>query len=223
MEGRGSLRVGLDNGRPLPTVRYMGAPAGRPRDLILQSATDIFARKGYAGTSVQEILQAVRLSKPTLYYYFKSKAGLFRAILDSAYDESFYRITEAVHGKTGCADRLVAVADALFSFARQHHRLMRLVFATIFAAPEEIPPDSINPAKRVRNFQLVLEIVRHAQKSGEIDPGYPAAELTHLIVGAISHHIRTYLLSPDEGLNRRRAARIVSLFLDGARKRRPCA
>jgi AcrR family transcriptional regulator len=59
------------------------------REVVLESAIAAFARKGYAGTSVQDILQATHLSKPTLYYYFESKAGLFRAILDFAYDECF--------------------------------------------------------------------------------------------------------------------------------------
>ena len=190
------------------------------RQAILNSAIMIFARKGYAGASVQDILKATGLSKPTLYYYFKSKAGLFRAILDFAYDESFRRMKVAVDAKADCEERLSALAAALFDFAERNQHLMRLVLATVFAASEEIPPDSINPTRRRRNFELVLGIIREAQESGEIDSRYDPVELTHGIFGAVSHQVRTHLLQPQGRLDRRRAGRIVALFLNGARKRK---
>ncbi len=190
------------------------------RQAILDSAIATFARKGYAGTSVQDVLQATGLSKPTLYYYFKSKAGLFQAILDFAYDESYRLMKEAVDAATDYESRLVAVAAALFDFAEHNQNLMRLVLATVFAAPEEIPPGSINLSKRRRNFEFVLGTIREAQKAGEIDSRYDVVELTHGIFGAISHQIRTHLLLPQGRLDRRRAERVVSLFLNGARKRK---
>lgn len=195
-------------------------PVEDARQAILDSAVAIFARKGYAGASVQDILQATGLSKPTLYYYFRSKAGLFQAILDFAYDESFRLMKVAVDATTGCEDRLVAMAAALFDFAVHNQNLMRLVLATVFAAPEEIPPDSINMLKRRRNFEFVLGIIRDAQRTREIDSRHEVLELTHGIFGAISHQVRTHLLTPQGRLDRRRAERIVSLFLNGARKRK---
>src|SRR5438093_12530684 len=126
------------------------------REAVLASAVKAFARRGYAGTSVQDILQATGLSKPTIYYYFQSKAGLFRAILSFAYDESFRLMREGVKDKASCAQRLVEVAAALFDFATRHQNLTRLVLATVFAAPEEIPPHSIDPGQRSRNFEFVL-------------------------------------------------------------------
>src|SRR6266478_6030577 len=175
------------------------------RDAVLASAVNAFARRGYAGTSVQDILRATRLSKPTIYYYFQSKAGLFRAILAFAYDESFRLMQAELDGKAKCKQRLVEVAGALFDFANGHQNLTRLVFATVFAAPEEIPADSIDPAKRRRNFECVLGIVREGQQAGELDVGYDPVELAHGIFGAISHQIRMHLIQPQGPLDRRRA------------------
>jgi len=190
------------------------------RETVLASAVKAFARRGYAGTSVQDILDAAGLSKPTVYYYFESKAGLFRAILAFAYDESFRLMQAGLKGKTSCAQRLVEVASALFEFANQHQNLTRLVFATVFAAPEETPPNSIDAAKRRRNFELVLAIVRAGQKSGELDSGYDALELAHGIFGAISHQIRAHLIEPQGPLDRKRAERVVALFCNGAQTRK---
>jgi AcrR family transcriptional regulator len=190
------------------------APA---REAVLESAIAAFARKGYAGTSVQDILRATGLSKPTLYYYFENKAGLFRAILDFAYDESFCLMRELVARVGDCDQRLVAVATAIFQFAERHQNLTRLVFATVFAAPEEIPKGCIDLTKRRRNYEFVLAMVRAGQKEGTITSEYNAEEVTHGIFGAISHQVRTHLLMPKGKLDRQRAERVVALFFDGAR------
>jgi AcrR family transcriptional regulator len=187
------------------------------RQVVLESAIAEFARKGYAGTSIQDILGATGLSKPTLYYYFESKAGLFRAILDFAYEESFRMMREGTRGKKSCEERLVEIASALFRFAERHRSLLRLVFATVFAAPEEIPPKCIDPTKRRRNFEFVLQIVSEGQKKGELDAHFDPLDLTHGILGAISHRARMHLIQPQGRLDRASAERIATLFLNGAR------
>ena len=148
-----------------------------------------------------------------------SKAGLFRAILDFAYDESFQLVKEAVGTAETSEQRLIAVAKTFFEFTENNKDLMRLVLATVFAAREEIPPDCLNVSKRKRNFEFVVSIVREGQESGELDSSYDALELTHSIFGAISHRIRTHLLTPEGRLNGRCAQRTVALFLNGARNR----
>lgn len=51
------------------------------REDILTQATKLFAHQGFSQTSVREIVEAAGVTKPTLYYYFGSKAGLFEALV----------------------------------------------------------------------------------------------------------------------------------------------
>ena len=46
------------------------------REKIVECALDLFCRKGYESVGVQEICTAAGVTKPTLYYYFKSTYGL---------------------------------------------------------------------------------------------------------------------------------------------------
>jgi AcrR family transcriptional regulator len=187
------------------------------RQVILDSAIHVFARKGYAGASIHDILEATGLSKPTLYYHFESKAGLFRAILDRAHDQCLALMQASVSGIDSIEERLIELAFALFQFAEQNQHLVRLMLASVFSAAEEIPPECIDMIKRRRNFEFILGLIREAQAAGQLDSRHPPEEVTHGIFGAISHHIRTYLLLPFDRLDRNRARRIVALFLDGAR------
>lgn len=195
----------------------MAKRAADARQTVLESAINAFARRGYAGTSVEAILAATGLSRPTLYYYFGSKAGLYRAIVAFAYDESYRLMTGAGAGGGPCGNQLVAVARALFEFTRRHEDLMRLVLATVFAAPGELPPRCIDPAKRRRNFEFFRALLEGAQQAGEVTTDYNATELAYGIFGVLSYQIRAHLLDPSRVLDRKCAERTVALFLDGAR------
>ena len=52
------------------------------RELILDTATKLFANKGYHATSVQDIVAATGLSVGTIYLYFANKEEIFDGILD---------------------------------------------------------------------------------------------------------------------------------------------
>lgn len=63
---------------------------GRPRafderDVVLRAAA-VFARLGYAGTSVDQLLETTGLQRGSLYQAFGSKAGLFRAAIQQGID-----------------------------------------------------------------------------------------------------------------------------------------
>jgi AcrR family transcriptional regulator len=190
------------------------------KQVVLESAIQEFARKGYSGTSVQDILKATQLSKPTLYYYFQSKAGLYRAIMDFAYDEVLSRMQDRVaKAQGGAKAKLGAVTIGMFEFAEKHPQLLRLVFATNFAAPEEIPAECVDKEKRRRNFDFVRGIVEVGVKAKELDGSFTAVELAHGLYGAITHHTRLHLLCGEGQLNARVANRLVDLYLHGAKAR----
>ena len=52
------------------------------REHILHQAAELFARAGYAATSMNEVASACGLSKPALYHYFKDKNALLLEICD---------------------------------------------------------------------------------------------------------------------------------------------
>ena len=76
---------------------------GNTRSQILRAALKKFAHAGYAGTSVQDIVDAACVTKPALYYHFQSKAGLYQALIDYAHDERLRLMQEAVAREIGRA------------------------------------------------------------------------------------------------------------------------
>ena len=60
----------------------------RPRDReVIEVATRIFWEKGYSGTSVQDVADALGMLKGSLYYYIDSKEDLLERIFEDSHDE----------------------------------------------------------------------------------------------------------------------------------------
>ena len=52
---------------------------------MLDAAADLFARRGFAGTSMQDIADALNIRKPSLYKHFDSKDELYGAVLEHVF------------------------------------------------------------------------------------------------------------------------------------------
>ena len=65
------------------------------RETILETALDLFYTRGYDAVGVQEIAERSGVTKPTLYYYFKSKYGLLEQLLTSRSEAFAAELREA--------------------------------------------------------------------------------------------------------------------------------
>ena len=95
----------------------MGKSSSDPRQRLLDAGLKQFANRGYAGTSVQDITEEAKVTKPTLYYYFESKEGLFQALVDQAMDERLRLMREAAPPGKDTVDQLTDIIVAVTDFA----------------------------------------------------------------------------------------------------------
>jgi AcrR family transcriptional regulator len=67
-----------------PAMENLRASLGNSgkREQILKGALATFLELGYAGTSIDKVAAQARVSKPTIYVYFKDKEALFGALID---------------------------------------------------------------------------------------------------------------------------------------------
>jgi TetR/AcrR family transcriptional regulator len=189
------------------------------RQQLLLAALKSFADRGYAATSVQEIVDAAQVSKPALYYYFKDKAELFQALVDHAHDERFRLMQEAANRGQTIAEKLEEVVTTIFEFSLRNRELMRLAFATAFAAEGEAPGHTHCKEKGRRNFEFLRSLIEEGQASGQLSRDFTADELTMGIYGQLNSYVMIRLLVPDCPLNRQTAKQVVRLFLEGAGRR----
>src|SRR5512145_2176521 len=89
-------------------------PGARLR--LLAGATELFKRKGYAGTTVREIVAAAGVTKPVLYYYFRNKEGIFLDLMAEAWTQ-FDALVDGSDKEGGSARaKLKTLADRMLAF-----------------------------------------------------------------------------------------------------------
>jgi AcrR family transcriptional regulator len=108
------------------------------KQTIITKALELFSEKGYEGVPVSELTEAAGITKPTLYYYFKSKEGLFEDICKIYYEQLNKLITEkAVYNpnpKNYNEDIILTlskVTNAYFSFAKTNEAFFRITLANL--------------------------------------------------------------------------------------------
>lgn len=87
------------------------------RELLLERATALFARRGYDGLSMSQLAREAQISKALLYHYFPSKRRLFEATLADGAEELRLR-TEAEPGRPP-AEQLSTTLDAFLEWVQE--------------------------------------------------------------------------------------------------------
>ncbi len=86
------------------------------KDLIVQTASDLFYKNGYNLTGINEIIATAGIAKATLYSHFKSKEDLCVAYLHSKDEALLEAIREFCSNKSAGDTRLIAVLEFLVQF-----------------------------------------------------------------------------------------------------------
>ena len=186
------------------------------RQHILHVALRHFADRGYAGTSVQHIVDEAKVAKPMLYYYFQSKAGLYQALIDNAHDERFRIVSQAAEEGRELREKLTAILLALFGFIQKHREVVRLAFASAFAAPGEMPEQLCYKEKCQRNFEFFHELMRQGIAAGELDERFDSRDLTIAWYGLMNVYAMGQVLQPEISYTEKTARSVVDLFFNGA-------
>jgi AcrR family transcriptional regulator len=101
------------------------------RTSILNEATRLFGQKGYGSASVRELVEAAGVTKPVLYYYFGSKAGLFVATAEAHLEALDDMAREALAGGASLEDKLAALLLAEVEFARRRPDVWRFLLTCL--------------------------------------------------------------------------------------------
>ena len=97
------------------------------RDLLLRAAMTCFARAGYDGTTVDEIVAAAQVNKRMVYHYFGDKERLYHAVLAEAYRSLELVEIDALSHRTDFDALTAEIVRTYFNFLRDHPEFVRLL------------------------------------------------------------------------------------------------
>jgi AcrR family transcriptional regulator len=191
------------------------------KQTILAKALELFSAKGYEGVSVSELTEAASITKPTLYYYFGSKEGLFEAVLQSYYSLLDGIITEkAVYNpkpESYFEDihlTLTELTKAYFSFAQANEAFFRITLANL-SMPCSSAVFEVVKKYHFTQFDVIDRMFQSMAKAHGNLKG-KSKTLTWSYIGTVNSYISLCFsgISGQE-LNAKSAKRIVHQFMHG--------
>jgi AcrR family transcriptional regulator len=99
------------------------------RVALLESALEVFAKRGYHASSIDDIAREAGVSKALIYEHFTSKQDLYAELLEQHAGELFSALAEAISeaGRDASA-RLVVGLEAFYGFVEDHRVAWRMLF-----------------------------------------------------------------------------------------------
>jgi len=182
------------------------------RQRLLETATELFAEKGYAVTSVREIVEKAGVSKPVLYYYFKSKDGLFYAVLQWAVDVQQKILNEIFESKGTILDRFIIFYRRVYEGVRQYQNLYILIHGLIYGPPQGVPEYDFAKYQRLM-LDAVKRIYMEGVASGEIRK-VDADEVAFLVLGLLDFSLNIDMVMPERA-DPQRPERLLRLAFQG--------
>lgn len=152
--------------------------AGRPsnadlrRVRVLAVSAEMFGRRGYRATSMNEIAAAVGLSKPTLYHYFRSKEQILVQLYENVMAESLSSARAIAVAAPTPLEALRRVISYRVRYTCEHQAIHKV----FFEEEDELPADLLRTVtQRRREFEDVLKdaVSRHLADRGGSLPTSP--------------------------------------------------
>lgn len=109
----------------------------RTRDRILDRAEEMFAERGYRGTSLSEIADHVGIRGPSLFSHFKSKRALYEATLERLLDP-FFALLDDLSELPDQGDRTATTLARLMQHNAAHPRLSALIQQAALEGGEQL-------------------------------------------------------------------------------------
>lgn len=142
------------------------------RQDMLQKAAVLFSERGYASTSLQDIAEAVGLSRPALYYYFKNKEEVLAGLIEEATTYPV-QILEKHRKDTAVtpAERLQRAMKELITWIIRSPVIIKLLESNEARLPADIGEEHFKARRRV--LKAFVDMINDGIETGDFRPVDP--------------------------------------------------
>jgi len=164
------------------------SPPKPRKEEILDVATRHFAERGYEGTSMNDVAEAVGVRKASLFYHFETKEALYEAVIDRLIATIATPLGAAYEAEGTWEERLVNAADTVTSVLASHPYAARLLLR------EAMDWGPIVRGKMSGQAVAVLEMSAAFIRAGQEAGVFGKADARQIMVTLIGLHFVPFAL-----------------------------
>jgi AcrR family transcriptional regulator len=169
--------------------RRTGGPAYQARRAeISRTAARVFKQRGYRGTTLAHIAEAMDTDRASLYYYVSGKQELFEEIVSDATTRNLARAHQIRDGGGSGAER---VRGLIVSLMQSYAEFYPVLYVLLQENLKYLEPARREWAEEMRRVigeweQVLVDIVLDGQRDGTIRDSSPAWLIAYGITGMVS-------------------------------------
>lgn len=182
------------------------------RRALVDHAAELFAERGYAGTSLDEVVARARVTKGALYHHFAGKQGLFEAVFDR------YEAVMVERSAAAVADQRDAVAMAVAGLEAYLDVCLDPGYQRVVLqdAPAIFGYEQWREREEDCALGLIRRVVTALDAAGELPP-LPLETLSQLLFGAFGAAAVTIAAASDPRQSRAEVIETIVAMLAGLR------
>ncbi|HXW88720.1 MAG TPA: TetR/AcrR family transcriptional regulator [Streptosporangiaceae bacterium] len=171
--------------RPKESAGTARGSAVRPvKERLLRVATRLFARNGFEGTSVQDIVDAAGVTKGAMYHYYGSKDDLLYEVYHQLLTLQTTRLTDIVKGSGSAEDRLRAAAIDVVESSLANLDDLIVFFRSLHMLPAD-RQTQVRAERRAYHDQF-RGLVEEGMAAGSFRTAVPADVAVHYFLSSVN-------------------------------------
>ncbi len=184
------------------------------KDKIFRTAAYLFADKGYNGVSMREISEESGVTKPTIYYYFGSKEGIYRELIDTGINLLFSSIEQVKELEMPAKEKLVLMTKTLFGFAVKYPEYSKFFMTIVTPLADNSVLEKFKKEAEKRG-RMLIAVIQEGVESGEFGVSARPELAAKIIGGVWQHMIMQQLASKKRFLTDKLAEDIMEILFKG--------
>ncbi|MDZ7331895.1 MAG: TetR/AcrR family transcriptional regulator [candidate division KSB1 bacterium] len=181
---------------------------------IFKAAAKLFAEKGFNGVSMREISELSNVTKPTIYYYFGNKEGIYKALIQEALNYHLEDLKQIAALKIPMKQKLIELLKRRFQISLQYPELTKFVLQ-VFTHYEKLPCLDGFESEVAAHAKIFAEMIQQGIDSGEFGPSARPELVVHVIGAVLLHFLMNQLNSAEQILSDQLAEELIELLFKG--------
>ena len=154
------------------------------RQRVLLAAQELFAAKGFSGTSLADISQRCGISDGLIIHHFQSKKNLYRQVLENLAEQYTQNLVQAKESATSPKEMMQQTLAASFNFWKQDSAYQRIsLWAYLEGQTEFAEKEALLTAG-------LFQEVKQLQEQGLLDNRFSPVVFLTLVIGPIHFWLR---------------------------------
>lgn len=137
------------------------------KEKLLAAATELFARKGFAGVSIRELAITAGVNSALISYHFGGKEGLYESVVTAQYEKLLGRVEPIAASHATAQEKIRMFADVIRRNHTQDQPLMARLIQGELTSPTSCMENVIRKYT-VRMAKLVTGVLREGMEKGEL-------------------------------------------------------